>query len=173
MKKSIEISPKKTYFNKSKNFWFNFEELSDLNKFTGLIINNLEVRTQYMVLLKARYKVDRYAMLGHQLPFKYNNYSDLDSFHGLKELIISQLYITFDLYSINEDDINLIQLSFIEIEYGRLENFKLDSIKDKISNYEFSNFKRLFNLFPVSLDLVIYGIPLNIKVKNNIVIRKW
>ncbi len=154
---------------KFKGFLFELEEFYDIVEFKRYIIKNLDVRTQYQILIKIRYNVDEFFMLGQQFSFNYDNYLDDFSFNSFKDLISGRLNIALDNYGLTDPDVVLIQVLYREVFYGGLEKLKTDGIKRTISKNEYIKIRKISPYFPLSPDLVEYGKPLKTVISNNIV----
>ena len=154
---------------KFKGFWLNLGELFDTLVFKGYIIKHFDVRTQYQILIKLRYNVDTFAMLGRQFSFKYENYSDDFNFNSFNDIISSRLDIALDNYGITEADVVLLQIEYREVFYGDLEKLKIEGLKHVISNTDYNKVRNISPFFPLSFDLIEYGKPLKSVISNNIV----
>lgn len=154
---------------KFKGIWLSQEELFNLDIFRGYITDNLQVRIQYQILIKIRYNADDFAMLDRQFSFYYDNYTDNLSFNSLRDTIISRLFITLDKYRLNETDILLVQILYREVFYGELERLRIDVLKSKLPKSEYTRIKKISPYFPLTFDLVYYGIPLVTTGENNTV----
>ena len=154
---------------KFKGFWLELEELFDILVFKKYIIKFLDVRTQYQILIKIRYNVDEFAMLGQQFLFKYDNYLDDFSFYSFRDIISNRLNIALDNYGISEPDVVLIHVEYRVVFYGELEKLKIEGIKHTISKNEYAKIRNISPYFPLSNDLTEYGKPLKAVMSNNIV----
>lgn len=128
----------------------------------------LQARKQYCVLLKVRYLDDKYAMLDCQIPFKFDSYTDETSFKKLRVVIASRLKTMLDTYGLEDNELNMIQLLYKEMEYGELERLKVDGFKGKIPVKEYHHLQRLSRYIPLSFDTVSYGIPLKVTSNNKV-----
>lgn len=129
----------------------------------------MDVRTKYQVLIKMRYNVDEFAMLGEQFPFSYDNYSDFFNFNNFKDVISNRLNIAFDHYGISEPDVVLLQILYRNVFYGDLAELKIVGLKRVMSKNEYLKIRKISPYFPLSFDLIEYGKPLQAVVSNNIV----
>lgn len=154
---------------KFKGFWIKLAELFDIIEFKRYIIKNLVVRTQYQILVKIKYNVDEFAMLGRQFSFYYENYSDEFSFNAFNKVISSRLNIALDNYGITESDVLQIRIQYREVFYGELEKLKTDGVRRMVSKNEYTKIRKISPYFPLSTDLVDYGIPLKTVISDNIV----
>ena len=152
-----------------RGFWLKLGELFDMLMFKDYIIKNLDVRTEYQILIKMRYNVDEFAMLGEQFSFNYDNYSDGFSFNSFNDVICNRLDIALDKYGISEPDVVLIQILYREVFYGDLEKLKIVGLKRVISKNEYIKIRKISPFFPLAFDLIEYGKPLKAVVSNNIV----
>lgn len=118
MEKNISNKKGLLPFHDTRSFLFTLDELSDSSYFNKYIIENMEARKQYCVLLKVRYLSDNFCMLGCQIGFKFDNYSSFTSFNNLRNVIISRLNSTMDIYGIEDSELNIIQVLYKEVYYG-------------------------------------------------------
>ncbi len=154
---------------KFKSFWLKLEELLDILCFKRYVINNLDVRTQYQILIKIRYNVDEFAMLEQQFSFSYNDYADDISFYSFQDIISNRLNIALDSYGISEPDVLLVQILYRVVFYGELEKLKIQGVKNIISKNEYIKIRRISPYFPLSFHLTEHGKPLKAVISDSIV----
>jgi hypothetical protein len=136
--------------------------------FNKYMIENLQARKQYCVLLKVRFLGDKYAMLGEQIPFKFYSYTDEASFYGLRVVIANRLKVMMDGYGLVEDELSTIQVLYKEIKYGELERFRVEGLKGKIPSKEYFHIRRLSRYLPLTSDSISYGKPLKVTRNNKV-----
>jgi len=143
-----------------KNFWLKLVELYDLNVFISYIISNMNVRTEYQILIKMRYNSDEFATLGYQFNFSYNNYDDLWAFNEFNDVIRNRLSIILDYYNLNTTNVVLLQVLYREVVYGELKKFKTNALKSIMAKNQVTKINKTSEYFPPTLDITIYGKPL-------------
>lgn len=155
-------------FYNTRDFWFTVNELIDISFFNQYIVKNMVARKQYYVLLKVRYLSDNFAILDCQIPFKFDSYSDIDSFNKLRLIIVSRLNTMLDIYGLEDHEWSIIQVLWKEIEYRELEKLKVDvfSIKGKVLAKEYTHIKRLWRYLPMSSETFNYRILLKMTTNN-------
>ena len=139
---------------KFRDFWLKLGELFDILVFKGYIIKKLDVRSEYQILIKMRYNVDEFAMLGQQFSFNYDNYSDDFSFNSFKDIISDRLDIALDHYGISEPDVVLIQILYRKVYYGDLEKLKIVGLKRVISKNEYIKVRKISPYFKLWLNWI-------------------
>lgn len=60
-------------------------------------------------------------MLGCQIPFKFNTYSSNKIFNQLRLNIISRLNAMLDTYGLKDQELNIIQVLYKDVNYKSLE----------------------------------------------------
>ena len=115
-----EVLPSVKRLNKFKSVWLSLSELFDVHMFRGCIIESMEARTVYLVLVIIRYNEDEFFMLDQQFSYSYDNYTDVFSFKNLSRDIISRLSISLDKYGLDECDVLLVQILYREVFYDNL-----------------------------------------------------
>lgn len=148
--------------NKFRNFWVNLKEFYDMDVFRGYIVENMEARISYAILVKIRYNVDEFAMLDQQFSYSYDNYTDDLSFENLRGDIKSRLDISLDKYGLEQSDVLLLQILYREVFYGELETLKIKGVKRKVPKSIYNKISRISPYLPLTFDLVWYGKPLNV-----------
>lgn len=155
-------------FDDNRCVWFSFEELLDGDNFNKNIIKNMSVKVQYYVLLKVRYLDDNFAMLGCKIPFKFNCYSSNKIFNNLRLNLISRLNVMLDKYSLEDREINMVQMLYKKVNYKSLEKLIVRGLK-LIPAKEYKHIRKLSRYLPITSDRIYYGKPLKMKTTNKIV----
>src|SRR6266567_2557832 len=124
--------------------------------------SNITKVLMYTVYIKVRYNIDSFFMLGNQFGF---DFSSEDKIYDLLSIVIDRLEEAFEEYSLIDESVVYVQLTFRRLDTKLLSVFSLDK-SNHISNTDIISTKRKLNL-PVSVSEDSLGKPLNIVVENN------
>ncbi len=146
---------------KALNIYFKIYDLK-YPAFNDKINSNITKVLMYTVYIKVRYNIDSFFMLGNQFGF---DFSSEDKIYDLLSIVIDRLEEAFEEYSLIDESVVYVQLTFRRLDTKLLSVFSLDK-SNHISNTDIISTKRKLNL-PVSVSEDSLGKPLNIVVENN------
>ena len=144
--------------------FYNNKEVLDFDFFINRIFNYLKRKTNYMVLVKVRYKKNLYLTLDSQSRFYYEDFKSKDIFVDLNSFIINKIKWLSIEYDFNWIDLHEIEVSFREILYLSIKpNYSFKEYKDLMINKAYLELSKLQSIFGTSLEEDF--IPINHFVK--------
>src|SRR6266576_1725969 len=180
---------------KALNIYFKIYDLK-YPAFNDKINSNITKVLIYIVYIKVRYNIDSFFMLGNQFGF---DFSSEDKIYDLLSIVIDRLEEAFEEYSLIDESVVYVQLTFRRLDTKLLSVFSLDKsnhisntdiISDNITDFDPSfkfyllkdvNYyilavkyieKSSLEKIRYSLDGVVINRVIDRKDNNNLVVRK-
>lgn len=143
---------------KIKSFYFDFLFKSK-EDFKEIVLRTFSPGNNYSILVRVEYNDSKYAMLGTQIPFSFNDISDTSIFDSIYNKIIDRLNELYTYYEI--ESIDSIQVLFVDVkllpkllltDINNITLPKISGISNKDIKYHYNS-----NLLPLTVNTNYFG----------------